>query len=215
LVQFVFNAADVRPNAGGQDVIPSGVYRVQITRTEMKPTKDGSGAYLEVGMSVIDGDHKGATVVDRLNLKNQNAKAVEIAYGSLSAICHVTGVLAMQDTQQLHGRPFQVKVLCSPRQDDPSKQGNEVKGYYDANGNEPGAVAAPAAPPAPVAPAAPAAAPVAAPVAPAAPAAAPVAAPVAPAAPAAAPAPAAPPVAAPAVAPAPAAPAAPPWAQQA
>jgi len=212
MVAFNFDANTVRPNAGAADVLPSGVYTVQITNTEMKPTKDGAGAYLQVNMTVLDGDHKGATVVDRLNLQNNNSKAVEIAYGTLSAICHVTGVLAMSDTGQLHGRPFKVKVLSTPRQDDPTKMGNELKGYYDVHGNEPGAgnagpSGAPAQPAAPqqppasppqAAPAAPASAPAAAP--------APVAAPAAPvnAPPAQVPAPA------PTTASAP--PATPPWA---
>lgn len=168
MVQFNFDATTVAPGHAGADVIPSGVYDAQITKTEMTPTKDGSGAMLVVTMTVINGDHKGATIVDRLNLQNANAKAVEIAYGTLSAICHVTGVLHMQNTEQLHGRPFKVKVVMGPRSDDPSKMGNETKGYYDIHGNDPSASAhrpgnsgimqAPAQPQAaPAAPAAPAA----------------------------------------------------------
>jgi hypothetical protein len=86
---------------------------------------------------------------DNLNLWNQNATAVEIAWKRLSAICHVTGQINLQDTRQLVGIPFQAKI--GPQKTNP--QYSEVKAVKDAQGNDPGkqgAVAPPVAP-APVA----------------------------------------------------------------
>jgi hypothetical protein len=206
MVEFNFNAGDYRPNTGGVGTVPTGEYNVCITSTEVKNNKAGTGQMLVVTMSVQDGEQRGRKVVDRLNLSHPNAQTVEIAFSTLSAICHVTGRMQFTDTAQLHGIPFRLSVLEKPRDDDPTKTSNDIMAYMDAQGNAPGAAGSAPASGGPAPQSAPVAAPVAAP-APVA-AAAPVTAPVAAApAPAYAPAPVLAPAAAPApVAPAPAAP---------
>jgi len=210
MVQLNFNASQYEPSTGAADVFETGEYPFQIVGSELLPTKSGTGHMIIFTLSCLDEGMKGRRLTVRLNVVNQSAQAVEIAFRELSAISHVCGILNWQDTQQLHGRPFRVRVEKVARSDDLSKFGNEVRGYLDSQGNLPGkgASMAPSAAPqppaqqfappvaAPFAP--PVAAPVSAPVAP--PFAAPVAvaAPVAAAAPAPAPAPAAPPFAAPA-----------------
>lgn len=137
MVAIVFNAANVKPNVA-LEAIPSGLYPVVITNTQEKPTKNGRGSYIEIEMAVQGGEFAGRKVFDRLNTRNDNQTAVDIAYATLSAICHVTGVLNMTDTQQLHGRPFQAVVSKLPRDDRPDQMTNEVKGYKDMQGNDPG-----------------------------------------------------------------------------
>ncbi len=225
MVQISFNATQYDPSVGAGDVLESGIYGVQITGSEVKATKRGDGYMLILTLSCIDPQFAGKKILARLNIQNPNPVAVDIAYRELSAISHVVGVLQWNDTQQLHGRPFKINVEKKPRDDDPTKFGNEIKGYMDYQGNPPvpsggpGQMQAPAAPPSAPAPAAmapytPEPAPAPAP----APAAAPVAAPMQAAAPVQgyAPAPAPQPTAAPAAAPwqaapqpAPASPAAP------
>jgi hypothetical protein len=219
-----FDSTNV-PVAQALDPIPAGWYPCAIVASEVKPTGNGQGAYLELEEEVIEGPYKGRKVYDRLNLQNLNPIAVEIAYKTLSAICHAVNVIQVADSSQLHNRPLMVKVALRSagmgKDNQMHEASNEVKGYK-AMGQDaaPAAPAAPAfAPPPAAAPAAPAA-PAWQPPAPAAPA--------APAFPAPAPAPAAAPVApagappwaaaaqpaAPAAAPAmPVAPAAPPWAK--
>jgi hypothetical protein len=139
MVQLNFDANQVAPNTGFEPV-PEGWYNVAISESEMKPTKDGAGAMLVLKMSIIDGPHTGKPIFTRLNLQNANQQAVDIAYGELSAICHVTGVFQVADSSQLHGIPFQVKVNVRKGTDDKgnSFESNDVKGYKDAAGNEPG-----------------------------------------------------------------------------
>ena len=121
-----FNAATVDPQQSFEP-IPDGWYVVNITASEMKPTKDGSGAYLEMTLKVLEPPCAGRTLFYRLNLKNANPVAQEIAYKQLSAICHATGVIQVQDSQQLHGLPFKVKVVI--KKDDSGKYdpSNEIK----------------------------------------------------------------------------------------
>jgi hypothetical protein len=144
MVQLNFNATGVKPNTA-LEAIPSGMYPVVIVRSEEKPTRAGNGAYIELEMQIQGGEYNGRKVFDRLNIKNPNQQAVDIAYATLSAICHVTGRLNITDTAQLHGVPFIAVVSKRVRDDLPApapgeqpQYSNEVKGYKDMNGNDPG-----------------------------------------------------------------------------
>ena len=142
MAQLNFNAANVAP-ASAFDVMPAGWYNVRITASEMKPTKDGSGSYLSLTLTVEDGAFKGRKIFDRLNLNNKNATAVKIAYETLSAICHATGVIQLQDSTQLHGLLMSCKLKIKPAEGSYS-EGNEVTGYKAAEGGAAGAQMQPA-----------------------------------------------------------------------
>lgn len=218
MVQFNFDATAVNPSAGGQDVFETGEYTFQLVKSETQATKKKDGTMLVFTAACLDEGFAGKRTAIRLNLQNPSPQAVEIALADLSAISYVTGVLRWADTQELHGRPFRMRLEKVARSDDPTKFNNNILGYLDMNGNPPapGTAGAPAAaaPPAPPAPPTPVAAPPAPAFAPAPVAAAPAA--PAPAAPAFAPAfpgaaPAAPAFGAPVAGGAPT----PPWAQPA
>lgn len=131
---FQFNSQGVEPQYGGAGGLPLGKHPVVIVATDLKPTKDNTGGYLELTMEAIDGPAKGLQQVDRLNLHNKNETAVRIANQQLSAYCHVTGVYAFNQTEELHGKPFVVEIV--PRKDNPNQ--GEVGKLFDMNGNEPG-----------------------------------------------------------------------------
>lgn len=139
------------------DAIPAGDYEAMVTDSTMKSTKDGSGQYLELTLEIQTGQFQGRRMWDRLNLQNRNAKAVEIAQRQLAQLCHATGVLQVQDSQQLHNRPIVMKVAVK---NDPERgPSNEIKGYKAKGAMQPQAQAfqAPrtAAPMAPAAPSVP------------------------------------------------------------
>lgn len=157
MVAISFNANQYEPSTGGYEVLESGTYSVQITNSEVKATRKGDGYMLVLTMTCIDPQFSGKRLMARLNIQNPNPQAVEIAYRELSAISHVVGVLQWQDTQQLHGRPFKVKVEKVTRNDDPTKFSNNITGYMDYAGNPPTTAGAPSsslsgAPTAPVQP---------------------------------------------------------------
>ena len=87
-----FDANNVDP-ATDFEPLPAGKYMAVITASEMKATKAGSGHYLELTFQIIDGPLKNRLLWSRLNLDNQNRKAVQIALGELSAICRAVGVM--------------------------------------------------------------------------------------------------------------------------
>ena len=110
------------------DAIPAGDYPAMVTASQQKATKDGTGSYLELTLEIQEGPFQGRRLWDRLNLQNKNPKAVEIAQKQLAQLCHATGVMQVNDSEQLHNRPVIVKV--SAKHDDYAGEvRNEVKGY--------------------------------------------------------------------------------------
>ena len=122
-----FDANNVDP-ATDFEPLPAGKYVAVITTSEMKPTKSGSGHYLELTLQVIDGPFKNRMIWSRLNLDNPNRQAVQIAQGELSAICRAVGVLQPKDSIELHNLPLQITVKCKKR-DDTGDVVNEIRGY--------------------------------------------------------------------------------------
>lgn len=122
-----FNASEVDPSVG-YDPIPAGKYLAIITDSVMKPTKAGSGQYLQLTFQIIEGECKGRMVWARLNLDNPNAESVKFARAELSAICRAIGVLAPKDSLELHNIPVFVKVGQKPRKDT-GEITNVIKGY--------------------------------------------------------------------------------------
>jgi hypothetical protein len=109
------------------DAIPAGDYEAMVTHSEMRKTKDMTGEYLELTLEIQAGQYQGRKLWDRLNLANQNPKAVEIAQKQLAQLCHATGVMQVKNSEQLHNKPVIMKVAAK---NDPQRgMQNEVKGY--------------------------------------------------------------------------------------
>ena len=121
-----FNAADVEPNSAFAP-LPAGEYQAIISQSEMKPTKNGLGKYLELKLQILNGQHQNRTLFDRLNLVNQNDVAVQIAKGTLSSICRAVGVLEPDDSLELHNKAMCIVVKI--KNDQNGNPQNEVKGY--------------------------------------------------------------------------------------
>ena len=129
-----FDSTNVVPMAA-LDPVPSAWYVCAMSASEMKPTSKNDGSsYLECEYDIMaPPEYKGRKLYDRMNLVNGNPTAVEIAYRTLSSICHATGVIQVADSQQLHNRPLMIKVSLRPA--GPGADGkhyeasNEVRGY--------------------------------------------------------------------------------------
>lgn len=120
-----FDAGQVAPNSF--DVLPAGEYEAVIVTSTVEQTSKGDGKYLKLELQVLNGEFQNRKVWDRLNLWNPSAKAVEIAKGTLSAICRAVGVLTPQDSSDLHNKPLRIKVTV--RKSDEYGDQNEIKAY--------------------------------------------------------------------------------------
>lgn len=122
-----FNANQVEPSTEFEP-IPAGKYLAVITESEQKPTKKGSGQYLQLTFQILDGPCKGRFVWARLNLHNSNPTTVQIARQELSSICRAVGVMEPGDSVALHNIPLVITVKLK-RRDDNGDFTNEIKGY--------------------------------------------------------------------------------------
>ena len=59
MAQLNFNATNVEPDAGTPVPVPAGVYNVMVDESDVKPTSNGSGAYLQVRYNILDGKYAG------------------------------------------------------------------------------------------------------------------------------------------------------------
>lgn len=130
-----FDARSVAPSTGVLEALPAGFYVATIVSSEMKPTKDGAGAFLELGFQIAEPAFAAnRKVIGRLNLRNSNATAQEIAYKDLSAICHAVGVMQVQDSAQLHNIPMKIKLKVRAASGD-YEASNEIAAYRPMSEN--------------------------------------------------------------------------------
>jgi hypothetical protein len=122
-----FDANQIEPS-NDFEPIPAGKYPAVITDSEMKSNKAKTGNYLSLTFEVTEGSYKGRKLWTRLNLQNPNAQAMQIAQAELSAICRAVGVLAPNDSVDLHNLPLVITVKCRKRQDN-GDIANEISAY--------------------------------------------------------------------------------------
>lgn len=113
--------------------IPPGKYAAVIADSEMKPTKDGTGSYLQLRLVITDGDHRNRQIFTRLNLNNKNETAQKIARGQLAAICDAVGVPQPQDSSQLHDIPLEITI--TERKGSDGTLQSDVRSYGKLSGN--------------------------------------------------------------------------------
>lgn len=92
------------------DTVPDGWYPVQIVNSEIKPTKTPGGARLNLQFKVLQGDFAGRVIFGGYNVQNSNPVAVNIAMEELAELSRAVKVPVWNDTEQLHGIPFNLKV---------------------------------------------------------------------------------------------------------
>lgn len=139
-----FDARQFQPVYSVGQAHPLGIFDAQITNTEVKPVKDNPN----FGLFEVEFTTPAGKVVDRFNLWNQSAQAVEIAHKQLSALCFVTGVFVLDYSNQGAAlRGARCKIEVGEQVDKKTKQATgyvEIKKVMDLAGNEPGKTAAPA-----------------------------------------------------------------------
>lgn len=116
-------------------VLPAGWYPVQIVNSEIKPTKTVGGARLNLQFKIIGGEFVGQVLFGGYNVKNANPVAVQIAMEELAELSRAVRTPVWNDTQELHMKPFNIKVKVKPGNDgyEPS---NEPQIYQDIDNME-------------------------------------------------------------------------------
>ena len=90
----------IKPDDGTFQLIPNGRYTMQAVKTDIKPTKNGNGSYVEVFMKITEGDYKNRQIIKRFNWENTNATAMSIGraqFRNLVLACGIPGDLRNSD----------------------------------------------------------------------------------------------------------------------
>lgn len=134
--------ADPNNVQGDYTPLPPGDYRVHVVESDMKSTKDGRGNYLQLELEVLDGEHAGRKLTERLNIDNPNQQAVDIAQRTLNAICVAVGKLSISDSNELHNIPMIATVKVDPPKpyfkdgvEHPGSPQNSIKAYKPVGGS--------------------------------------------------------------------------------
>ncbi|KRE11193.1 hypothetical protein ASE63_21015 [Bosea sp. Root381] len=77
---------------------------------------------------VVGGDHDGRPFYIKYNLENQNDTAQETGQREFAGLRRATGVLAPEDSAELHFIPFRVKIGIKARKDTGELE-NNIKEY--------------------------------------------------------------------------------------
>lgn len=140
--QFSFDANEFAPQPKSFEPLPAGMYTGMVIESAIKPTKAGTGEYIELVIQIVDGEHSGRRLWERLNVSNPNKTAEDIAKAALAELCYAVNVQRLTATEQLHDVPFALSVEIDRK--DPSR--NRVMGYKQASSAAAPRQAAPAAP---------------------------------------------------------------------
>jgi hypothetical protein len=108
--------------------IPDGVYPVNLTKVEMKPTRAGNGKRLVVSCKITDGDHRGRSLFTGLNVANPNPVAQEIGRKQLRQLLQAVNLDGCRDMGQLVGKECLASIIIKPAQNG-YPAGNDIKSF--------------------------------------------------------------------------------------
>lgn len=124
-----FNAG--QHNERSIEPVPDGWYVAMIVGSEIKPTKTPGGARLNLQFKIQQGDFAGRVIFGGYNVQNQNPVAVQIAMEELAELSRAVNVPVWNDTEQLHGIPFNLKSKI--KKSDGYADSNEPAQYKNIN----------------------------------------------------------------------------------
>lgn len=132
---MTYNFASFNPEDHPDDFepVPVGKYPTIITSAQMKNTKDNAGQFLEVQYQ-ITGDHNpGMILIDRLNLINMNATAVQIAEKTLAKLIKACGLVGISGEADLLNKTPMLDIGIIPGEPYTDQTTGEVKQGFAQN----------------------------------------------------------------------------------
>lgn len=100
---------DAEPSTGF-DLLPDDTYTLEIVESSYDANQDGDGMSLSLKAQVIGGDYDQRSYYIWMDLEHDDEKRQERGQRDFAALRRAVGVLNPQDTEELHFKPFQVKI---------------------------------------------------------------------------------------------------------
>lgn len=127
-----FDASAYDTKSRDYEELPDGIYQLETTVAEIKPTSNCTGKILKITDTVLAPDvYKGRLLFSNINIENANAQAQEIGQKELAMRCRALGLTGIDDTDELRLIAFTAKVgLGKPSKDGQYPARAEIKRYY-------------------------------------------------------------------------------------
>lgn len=89
------------PQENSYEALPEGKYIAVIKKAELKDNKAKTGQGIQCQYQIIDGQFKGKTFKDWVNITNPDQQTVEIGLKRLNTLLSLGGLQVFEDTDQL------------------------------------------------------------------------------------------------------------------
>lgn len=131
---------------GGWKSLPSGEYRMMISKAELRPLKSGNGTALSLEFTVTGGEHNGARHFENLNVVHTTSPvAQKIAHEHLANLLDAVGLprdtLKTRGTGALEGQIVLAEIVRKaardPKYGDADGMDSSTRSYSIPNGAAP------------------------------------------------------------------------------
>ena len=115
------------------DNLPDGIYRLEVSSSELKEDKAAGKALLKLTYDVVEPEkYKGRKIFGNINLENPSPQAQEIGQKELASLCRACSIdHEIDDSEELHFVAFTAKVgMGKPSKDGQYPAKNEIKRFY-------------------------------------------------------------------------------------
>lgn len=131
--------------AGAWKSLPSGEYRMMISKAELRALKSGNGTALSIEFAVVGGASNGARHFENLNIQHNNPTAQKIAHEHLANLLDACSLprdtLKTRGTAKLEGQVVLAEIVRKaardPKYGDADGMDSSVRCYAIANGAAP------------------------------------------------------------------------------
>lgn len=113
--------------------LPDGWYTAQISKAEVKKTKDGTGSYVNIQYAILGPTHAGRVVFGMITVTNKNPKAEEIGEQEMTKLRGALGIARLTDSDQLIGGSLLIKIAVKPAVMETLANGQKVEKYPEIN----------------------------------------------------------------------------------
>jgi hypothetical protein len=147
------NLRDVKDDdmqgGGGWKALPEGNYRMMVSETEYKSTKNGSGMVLWIRVQCVEPEHSRSKWTEFLTIEHANPETVRIARAKLKSLAIAVGHPDpdfVEYSEDLHNTPFLASVAqeaaSDPKYGDVNGMQNRIAAYMPIPGSAPRAARA-------------------------------------------------------------------------
>lgn len=133
-----FDATSVDTTQSDYSTLPLGIYRLEVSASDVTATKAGTGTILKLTYDVLEPEeYKGRKIFSNINIQNPNPTAQEIGQRELGSLCRAVGISAIENSEELHFIGFTAKVGLEKKQEGYAQRNNLARFYFPDEGNVP------------------------------------------------------------------------------